>query len=194
MTALRRAFLAAVPPDEVLDVIAELASPRPRSGFRSGLRLPSRSPLQWTLRAQWHVTIQYFGKVADSDDLVGSLAGAIAVVPAARVQLQGAGGFPSARNASVYWLGVADPEPLTVLHTAVMASANRFVRTRDETSYQPHLTLARLPSRKNLRQDVAALDGYSIGPAWLVDEVVLMESESRKDGAQYHQIARFPLG
>ena len=194
MTALRRAFLAAVPPDEVLDVIAEMASPRPRSGFRSGFRLPSRSPLRWTLRAQWHVTIQYFGKVADLDDLVGSLAGAIAGVPAALVQLQGAGGFPSARNASVYWLGVADPEPLTLLHAAVMASADRFVRTRDETSYKPHLTLARLQSRKNLSQDVEALDGYPIGPAWLVEEVVLMESEPQTGGAVYHQIARFPLG
>ncbi len=194
MTALRRAFLAAVPPEEVLDVIAELAAPQPRSGFRSGLRLPSRSPFQWTLRAQWHVTIQYFGKVADSEDLVGSLAAAIAAIPAARVQLQGAGGFPSPRNAAVYWLGVANPEPLRLLHSAAMASAARFVRTRDETLYQPHLTLARLQSRKNLSEDVDALDGYPIGPPWLVDEVVLLESEPRRDGAVYRQIARFPLG
>ena len=97
--ALRRAFLAAVPPPAVLDAIAGLVDADTRRGFR------------WTRREQWHVTIQYFGRVDDPDALIGALAAPLVDVPAARVQLQGAGAFPSPRRAVVYWLGVADAGP-----------------------------------------------------------------------------------
>lgn len=182
MPPLRRAFLAAVPPPSVLDAIAELVAGATRRGFT------------WTRRDQWHVTIQYFGRVADPDALVGALAGAVALVPAARVQLRGAGGFPSDRRASVYWLGVAAPEPLVRVHDAVMASAEAFVRARDRVAYTPHLTLARLTSPKRLGGEVEALARVDVGPAWTVDELTLLESETRREGAVYHEVARLPLG
>jgi 2'-5' RNA ligase len=180
--ALRRAFLAAVPPPAVLDAIGELVDAASRRGFR------------WTRREQWHVTIQYFGRVDDPDALVGALAGELAAVPAAPVQLRGAGAFPNDRRASVYWLGVADPAPLAAAHTAVMRGAGTFVRPRDRTAYVPPLTLARLRSPKNLTEDVEALARIPIGPAWTVDELTLFESESRREGAVYREIARLPLG
>ena len=165
----------------MLDAIEDLVGSASRSGFR------------WTRRDQWHVTIQYFGKVADSDALVGSLAGAIAAVPPPRLQLRGAGGFPSDRRASVYWLGVADPEPIGAVHAAVMESAGAFLRPRDVIPYRPHLTLARLPSPKKVTAEVEALAEYAFGPAWTVDEIVLMDSETRREGAVYHPVARLPL-
>ncbi|MGZ4677027.1 MAG: RNA 2',3'-cyclic phosphodiesterase [Acidimicrobiia bacterium] len=182
MTALRRAFLAAVPPPPVLDAIEELVTGATRRGFK------------WTRRDQWHVTIQYFGRVEDSDALVGALAGAVARVPAPTVQIRGAGGFPSAKRASVYWLGVVDPAPLAAVHDAVMAEAGGFVRPRDVVNFRPHVTLARLPSPKKLTEEVEALAPVSFGPAFVVDELVLMESETRSTGAVYHPVARLPLG
>ncbi len=181
MSALRRAFLAAVPPPSVLDSIEVLVEDASRSGFR------------WARRDQWHVTVQYFGRVADVDALVGALAGGVAAVPAARMLLQGAGGFPSARRASVYWLGVADPEPIGAVHSAVMEAAGGFVRSRDVVRYRPHLTLARMSSPKNVTPEVEALAGVTIGAAFVVEEIVLMESETRRTGAVYHPIARLPL-
>jgi 2'-5' RNA ligase len=180
--ALRRAFLAAVPPPPVLDAIGALVEAATRRGFR------------WTRRDQWHVTIQYFGRVDEKDALIGALAAPLAAVPAAPVQLRGAGAFPNDRRASVYWLGVADPEPLMVVHRAVMVAADGFVRPRDRTAYVPHLTLARLPTAKKLADDVAALRDISFGPPWTVDEITLLESETRRDGAVYREVARLPLG
>ncbi len=182
MTALRRAFLAAVPPEPVLDAIEALVAGASRRGFR------------WTRRDQWHITVQYFGKVADAEALVGALAGAVAHVPAPTVWLRGAGGFPSAKRASVYWLGVDDGAGLTAVYDAVMEQAGSFVRPRDVVHFTPHLTLARLPSPKKLAEEVDALERVTFGPAWTVDEVVLMESETRRTGAVYHEVARLPLG
>ncbi len=139
------------------------------------------------------MTVQYFGRVGDADALVGALAGGVAAVPPARVQLQGAGGFPSARRASVYWLGVADPEPIAAVHEAVMEAAGDFVRSRDVVSFRPHLTLARMSSPRNVTAETEALAGVAIGAPFVVDEIVLMESETRRTGAVYHPIARLPL-
>lgn len=182
MTALRRAFLAAVPPAPVLDAVEALVAGASRRGFK------------WTRRDQWHITVQYFGKVADADALVGALAGAVVQVPAPTVLLRGAGGFPSAKRAAVYWLGVDDEAGLTAVHTAVVEAAGAFLRARDLVHFTPHLTLARLPSPKKLVEEVTALERVTFGPAWNVEEVVLMESETRRDGAVYHQVARLPLG
>ncbi len=182
MVALRRAFLAVVPPSAVLDAIDGLFD-------RSG-----RSRFQWTLREQWHVTLQYFGKVADADALVGALAGATGTVAAPTVQIGGAGGFPSARRAAVFWLGVVDPESLVAVHAAVLDATSGFLRPRDVIPYVPHLTLARLASVKKISLEVDALEETRLGPAWTVDEMVLMESEPRRGGAVYRTVARFPLG
>ena len=182
MVALRRAFLAVVPPADVLDSIDGLFDRAMRSKFR------------WTQREQWHVTVQYFGKVGDSDGLVGALAGAVARVTAPSVQIGGAGGFPSAKRAAVFWLGVVDPVPLQAVHEVVVDSAGAFLRPRDIIPYVPHLTLARIDPVKRITDVVEALDGGIFGPAWTADELVLMESESRRGGAVYRTIARLPLG
>ena len=62
------------------------------------------------------------------------------------------------------------------------------------TAYVPHLTLARLTSAKKLTDEVEALAPISLGPAWTVDELTLFESETRREGAVYREIARLPLG
>ena len=110
------------------------------------------------------------------------------------VQLQGAGGFPNDRHGVGLWLGVADPAPIDAVHEAVMHAAGRFVRSRDVVGYRPHLTLARMSSPRNVGAEVEALAGVAIGAPFVVDEIVLMESETRRTGAVYHPIARLPLG
>lgn len=181
MSALQRAFLAVVPPPDVLDAIDDLFDRSARSRF------------QWTRRDQWHLTIQYFGKVADADALVGTLAGALGSATAPTVQLQGAGGFPADRRAVVFWLGVADAESLRSVQRIAADSAEEFIRPRDLIPFVPHLTLARLKRASKLVAEIDALDDVPIGRAWTVDEVVLLESVSRRGGAVYQRVAGFPL-
>jgi 2'-5' RNA ligase len=182
VTALRRAFLAVVPPPEVLDAVEQLVAGASRRGFR------------WTRRDQWHLTVQYFGKVADADALIDALAGAVASVPGPRVHVAGAGGFPSAKRAAVYWLGVTDPAPLRRVHDAVVEAAAAFIRPRDRMQLTPHLTLARLPSPKRITDEVEALAGVAFGESFVIEALELLESETHRDGAVYRRITRLPLG
>ena len=182
MAALRRAFLAVVPPPDGLDTIDGLFDRTARSKFR------------WTRREQWHVTVQYFGKVGSADDLIGALAGPLANVAAPAVQISGAGGFPSARRAAVFWLGVRDPVPLQAVHDVVIEASSGFLRPRDVIPYVPHLTLARLDPPKRITTEVEALADVVLGDVWTADELVLMESETHRSGSIYRTIARLPLG
>ncbi len=181
MSALQRAFLAVVPPPDVLDAVDGLFDRSARSRF------------QWTRRDQWHLTVQYFGKVADADALVGALAGALGAAAAPTVQLQGSGGFPSDRRAVVFWLGVADAEPLRSVHRIVADGAQPFIRSRDLVPFVPHLTLARLKRASKLVAEIDALADVPVGRAWTVDEVVLLESSAQRGGSVYRRIAGFPL-
>ena len=105
--ALRRAFLAAVPP--------------PRCSMRSAsswAAKPARVPLDPARAVARDDPVLRSGRRPRRPDRRAR--GAARRVPAAPVQLRGAGAFPNERRASVYWLGVADPEPLVAVHAAVI--------------------------------------------------------------------------
>jgi len=180
---LSRAFLAIVPPPEVLDVVEALLD-----------RAHAASRFKWTRRAQWHVTMQYYGRVGDADALASTLVAACATRPPVTLRLRGGGAFPAPKRAAVYWLGVEDDDDaLAFLHEAVIETTVGFVSRRDRTPFHPHLTLARLSSKLDLTADVDALAGVPVGPPFTATEMLLMESRTARGGAVYTEVARVPL-
>ena len=123
-----------------------------------------------------------------------SAALACSVFASPAVQISSAGGFPSARRAAVFWLGVRDPVPLRSVHDVLIEAASGFLRARDVIPYVPHLTLARLDPPKRITTEVDALADVRLGGAWTAEELVLMESETHHSGSIYRTIARLPLG
>ena len=178
---MRRAFLAIVPPDDVLDAIEALIERRRSSRFA------------WTRREQWHVTVQFYGRVGDDDALRAALAPSIARVAPLRVQVRGGGAFPTPRRAQVYWLGLDGGDALWDVRDSVVSATEAFIARRDRVAFRPHLTLARLKRATDLTADVAALEHAPIGTPWMLEELTLLESETRSSGAVYTEHARFPL-
>jgi 2'-5' RNA ligase len=179
---LKRAFLAIVPPDEVLDAVDRL------------LERPKKSMFAWSRRDQWHITLQFFGRVDDPDTLREGIRAAAAASQPARLVLRGGGAFPNPKKAQVYWLGVDGTDALIDLHAMVAAATRDFISRRDRITLKPHLTLARLKRTVDLTQDVEALAGVPVGPPWQLTELVLLESQTRPGGAVYSDEGRFPLG
>jgi 2'-5' RNA ligase len=178
---LKRAFLAVVPPDEVLDAIDGL------------LERPKRSLFAWTRRDQWHVTMQFYGRVDDVDALQAAIRSATDAAHPVRVAIRGGGAFPMPKRAQVYWLGVDNGDALVDLHAEVTAATRAFISLRDRSTFAPHLTLARVKRAVDLTEDVGALRDVPIGPAWELRELVLLESETRRSGAVYTEQGRFRL-
>jgi len=183
VTALRRAFVAVVPPIEVLGWTDELVA-----AVRA-----EHDAVRWTRADQRHVTLQFLGAVPDVDALVGPLSTAVRDCAPFSLRLDGAGAFPSARRASVLWLGVGEGADEVARLAADVTDATATVGVAaDDRPYRPHLTLARSARSRDVR---AVLDQLAVAasPAWTVDEVVLVESDTRADGAVHAARERFPL-
>ena len=185
MTGLRRAFVAVVPPPEVLDAVERVVAPvRPAA--------PPR--LNWTHAGQWHLTLQFLGPVDDADELSDALRGGLHGMSPVTLALGGAGAFPSTSRAAVVWIGLDEGEPeLARLAEAVQRVTEPLGYEPEQRAFRAHVTVARSPRARPLANLVHSLGDGPVGPRWHATEVVLMESDTRWDGAVYREVASFPL-
>ena len=68
-----------------------------------------------------------------------------------------------------------------------------YTRHADAPVFVPHLTVCRYQKPADLRPVCAAIGPDPVGPTWRVDEMVLVESELRPDGARHTVRAQFPI-
>jgi 2'-5' RNA ligase len=177
-----RAFVAVVPPDDVLDAVDAAAAT---------IDVPSTA--RRTTRPQWHLTLHFLGNRVDFAAVAGALESL--AVRGSAVQLGEAGAFPTARRGRVLWLGVTQGDALLVqLAAAVGALLEPVGYPPEARPYHAHLTLARLKAPVDLRPVVATLGSGPVGRAWTAEEVVLFQSKTGRGGAEYTARGRFPLG
>jgi 2'-5' RNA ligase len=185
-----RAFVAVVPPREVLDAVGKMswrAAHRPAE-----LALPRLLGPRWTTRDQWHLTLQFLGNGVDLD----AAAAALTTVRGTAVPLRlgRVGGFRNEKRATVVWLGVLEgARELSVLARAVKDAMIAVVPEPGAREYHPHLTLARLARGADLRAAVAAAGRAPIGPRWVADRITLFESVSGSSGHGYRPHAEIVL-
>ena len=185
-----RAFVAIVPPRDVLDAVGKVSW---RAPHRPGeIALPRLLGPRWTTRAQWHITLQFLGNHVDLDDAAAALSGVQG--SAANVRLGTFGGFPSEKRATVVWIGLTEgAAALSALATAVNAAVAPLVTEPDALRFHPHLTLARLSRGADLRAATAQAGRTAIGPRWTADRLVLFESVTASSGARYRAHAEVTL-
>ena len=179
---MARGFVAVVPPDDVLDaveaVLDDVALP-------DGARRTERSKL--------HLTVRFLGNAVRFGAVAELLRGLD--LGGGRVQLGGAGAFSRAYRGDVLWIGVVKgADVLDALHASIEAGYDPN-RPADERPppFHPHLTVARCRAPVDLRRSVRALGKREVGPAWDVDEVVLVQSHLGNGPAVYEEQARIPL-
>ncbi len=180
MTALCRAFVAVVPPDDVLDAVDAVIAPIRRE----------HATLRWSSRASWHVTLAFLGTVPDEEVLLGHLRPGVAEQEGFGVELGGSGAFPSTRRATTLWLGLDHDAGLLRLAAHVRSVSGAL----DDRPFRPHLTIARVSRERDVRAVARALDRGPVGRRWRVGEVVLFESELAPSGAVHRVRARIDLG
>lgn len=207
MTGLARAFVAVVPPPSVLrgieslvDSLDSLDSPSDSLGdslhsldSSSDSLGDSAGPgtgLRWAPRQQWHLTLQFLGRLDEPDSFAESLGESLRRVTPFPLRLGGGGAFPAPGRGSVLWVGVTSGgAELARLAQAVAAVSG----VTGDRPFRPHVTLARAPRARDLRSLVAALGAGPIGPSWTVDHALLFESDTRPDGAVHTERARLAL-
>lgn len=129
-----RLFAAVVPPASVLDALDAFVEPR----------RDADPDLRWTPRDNWHLTLAFFGDVADErvEPLQEALDGVR--LETFRLTLDGSGAFPDPAAARVLFHAVTDgASELSRLARRVRTAADRVGVPSDNAKHRPHLTLAR---------------------------------------------------
>jgi len=183
-------FVAVVPPEEALADLEEFLEPR-----------RAAAEFRWADPKQVHLTLAFMEQVAERrlDDLQERLGRAAGRRTAFRTALAGGGAFPHVGRARVLWAGLDLDEPgrteLSRLATGARAAATKAGAPVDGARFRPHVTLARMRHPLEATSWVRLLDGYR-GPAWLVEEITLVEShlgEGPRGRPRHEPVATFGL-
>jgi RNA 2',3'-cyclic 3'-phosphodiesterase len=166
-----RLFAAVVPTADATDHLDRAAS-----GVRA-----AHAELAWIPTERWHLTLAFYGEVADREVARVERRGLRATRGGSALDLRfaGAGHFGD----RVLWVGVAgERDPLRALAGALATDAR---------PYRPHLTVARARHGGDPRPAATKLAPYD-GPTWRADEVVLFRSHLGPK-PRHVALARWPL-
>jgi RNA 2',3'-cyclic 3'-phosphodiesterase len=124
---------------------------------------PLGADLRLVATASIHLTLKFLGEIDPKvlPNLVETLTASVKSEPVLSLCLRGLGGFPDLRNPRVIWCGVeGDTEELARLQEKVENACCDIGFEREERPFHPHLTLARVNSKRNLQ---GLLDYIKIG-------------------------------
>ena len=143
---------------------------------------PEVPRVRWLPREQWHVTLQFLGD-AEPDEVAAALVAAPwGRVPPVDVTL---GPVTEVLGEGVVMVPAAGCDALV---DRVVAATGRLGRESEDRPFVGHLTLGRFRD-----EPPAGSIGTPISAAFLVDEVLLVASQTRPEGAVHEVVARFPL-
>ena len=153
------------------------------------------SPIKWILIENIHLTLFFLGNVSNKDIpyLIQSVEHNIECNNF-QLTITGTGVFPSSNLPKVLWLGVCKGiDELTSLHSQVEKSIKIFKENTEETTFKPHITIAKI-RRKYTKIDVLPFLNTVYSPIELdVNSICLYESKLSPEGAQYTVINTFPI-
>lgn len=158
-------------------------------------RLPQA---RWVDPDNLHATLLFLGEVDPSrmPALAARLAAACAPFPPLDLRLHGSGTFPPGRPARVAWIGLDAPAELLDLQRAVESAAVEVLGIEPEgRDYRPHVTLARCPDpwRRDAIEKFTHTFGGEIGPPFVAEGGVLMESRLGPSGARHRRMQELPF-
>jgi 2'-5' RNA ligase len=148
---------------------------------------------RWTSPATWHVTLKFFGEVAE--DQLGHLKegiGRAAVgVPAVESRLTEIGAFPSMAKARVLWVGIEDAgSNLARLAERIGTECG----LSDDRPLHPHLTLARMKVPAAIAPAVDRFRPYALEEEpFVVDRMTLFRSYTERSGSRYEVLDTWAL-
>lgn len=169
---IARVFFALVPPPGLQRVLGELARDVARRAH--GRPVPAENV---------HVTLAFIGAWPRAKlSVLCDVAATIRSRPM-RIALDTLGGF---RRARVAWIASSTVPGALLERAQTLANALRAAGVAlEERDFHPHMTLAR-----------RCRGPYPHGPTgpftWDVDALVLMESQTRSEGARYAALAQWP--
>jgi 2'-5' RNA ligase len=184
-----RSFLAVELPPEVLNEI---------SGIQERLKKTLQGSISWVRPSGIHLTLKFFGNIAESDIPNISLVvkNAIVNIRPFSLNVRRIGTFPDVKRPRVLWLGLdGDIDVLIRLQKEMDRGFHECGFQKEERTFKPHLTLARIKEPKGvsgLVKIVEKSEDYKAGNL-IVSSLTLFKSELTPKGAIYTKLVNFPF-
>ncbi len=148
---------------------------------------------RWASPATWHVTLKFFGEVADGqvDRLKEGIGRAVDGEPAVESRLTEIGAFPSMAKARVLWVGIEDAGS----HLAGLAERiGTECELSDDRPLHPHVTLARMKVPAAIAPAVDRFRPYVLEEEpFVIDQVRLFRSYTERSGPRYEVLDTWAL-
>ena len=181
-----RAFVAIDLPGDVLDAL--VAFQREVSAVGGDLKPVERENL--------HFTVKFLGEIGEAQAAEALSRLAKLDLKGGKVEIRGAGAFPTPGKPRVVWAGVAGEHERVVASVAKeVVDALAGIGERDERPFRAHITIARVRSPRNVRElgeVLRANSGRLFGVAEL-KELKLKSSKLTPAGPVYGDVGVFPL-
>jgi 2'-5' RNA ligase len=150
---------------------------------------------RWQAPEQLHLTLHFLGDLDGGRmrRLIAALAELEA--PAFDMQLRGVGVFPPRGQPRILWVGVAEPEPVRLVHRRSARILDELGLDREHRKYVPHVTLARFGKRVKPRQVGEWVRNHALydSARFHVDHLRLYSSVLSDRGPKYRAEAVVPL-
>ena len=179
-----RSFIAVELPEEVLEGLARL---------RKELERDEHKFVKWVGPGGIHLTLKFLGNIPSKRvvEITKAIEEAAQGISPFHLEISGLGAFPSLKQARVFWVGIGgEVDKLSRLQQNIDSALAALGFTKEERSFVPHLTLARI------RQGASPLERRSFGELVgstifedkyhiEVEAISLMRSQLMPDGAIY---------
>ena len=188
-----RLFLALDPPEPVRRRLAGAQDALRRAAGRHA------DAVRWVAPDRLHLTVQFLGDVPEARlaAVRAVAAEAAAALRPLRLEVRGAGGFPTARRPRVLWAGVSgDVAPLQALAAQLGRGLAPLGFPGAGPVFTPHLTLGRSREPRGAARMGGAIAAMADGDPvpWRADELLLFRSHLAPGGPRYEVIGRWRLG
>jgi 2'-5' RNA ligase len=146
-----------------------------------------------------HLTLKFLGDIDPglAGPLGVALTNAVVARPPFPLELRGVGAFPDRGHPRVAWVGVGEGnEAVRLLARSVDRAAASVGLPPEDRPFVPHTTWMRIRGPRDIavaERWLSAGDDRTFGRT-TVREVVLFESELRRDGVVHRPLVRCPLG
>ena len=183
-----RTFVALDLNPEIKDSLSNLIS----------LLIPKGSDVRWVKKQAMHITLKFLGEVSETKipDIIQSIRKACDSRGSFHLSFKGTGFFPPLSHfPRVLWAGIERSPDLLILHKSIEDEFTKLGFQREKRQFQPHLTLGRVKSSRNISPVLAELEIHrdmNFG-SMQVESVTLFKSTLKPTGAEYEVISDIQL-
>ncbi|WP_404361644.1 RNA 2',3'-cyclic phosphodiesterase [Marinobacter sp.] len=151
------------------------------------------SGARWQTANQLHLTLCFIGNA--SEETTRNITAALLTLesPAFDLTLEKPGYFGPQDNPRALWLGVNPESHVAALHDQVEIRLMQVGIARDERSFTPHVTLARMAKDSGPADAFLQAFREYRSPAFRVQHISLFRSTVTHEGSTYDVVRRFPL-